>query len=142
MCVVSTSPTRTLLLPLPMWLWVELESADAGEWFSQFPRNRPYVHACGFDSLLAPRDDNGVRFCCPTADVFARVAGACAICLFLQCEIFLYQKAANIRRDLVLGRNMKPLRPPHCQRSSDGAATKVLPCDPPGKHLWPGCLQP
>ena len=87
MCVGFTSPTRTLLLP-PMWLWVKLESAVAGEWFSQFPRNRPYVHASGFDSLLAPHDDDGVRFCCPTADVLARVAGAHSICLFFDCGLF------------------------------------------------------
>ena len=39
-------------------------------------------------SVLAPHDDDGVRFCCPTADVLARVAGAHSICLFFDCGLF------------------------------------------------------
>ena len=45
--------------------------------------------------LLAPHDDDGVRFCCPTADVFARVAGAHSICLFQRLRIFCVQEGCK-----------------------------------------------
>jgi len=49
-------------------------------------QSRPYAHACGFDSLLAPHDDDEFRLRRPTVDVFARwlALACCYVCLCLR----------------------------------------------------------